>query len=190
VDAAKRVRTGEPFDIVVLASDVIDQLIAEGRIVAGTRTDIVVSPIAVAVRAGSAHPDISSGDAVRRAVQRAASIGYSTGPSGAHLRTQLERWGIADELASRITVAPPGVPVGSLVARGEVEIGFQQLSEFVAQDGIDVVGTLPADVQALTTFSGGIAQASTRHAAARQVLDFMASPSVAAVKRKYGMEPA
>jgi molybdate transport system substrate-binding protein len=190
VDAARRVRDGEAFDVVVLASDVIEGLTAEGRIIEGSRMDLATSPIAVAVRAGAPRPDISSADAVERAVLAAASVGYSTGPSGAHLTRLFARWGITDALKGRTVVAPPGVPVGALVARGELELGFQQLSELVALDGIDVVGTLPPEIQGTTTFSGGIAQTSTRRSDARQVLEFMAAPSVADIKRRYGMEPA
>ena len=190
VDAAKRVRAGEAFDIVALASDVIDALIAERRVVAGTRTDLVKSGIAVAVRAGTPHPDISSAEAVKRAVASAATVGYSTGPSGNYLRTLFERWGIAGDIKDRITIAPPGIPVGSLVARGDIELGFQQLSEFVTVAGIDVLGMLPPDIQAVTTFSGGVASASTQQEAARQVLAFMSSPSVAGIKKTHGMEAA
>jgi molybdate transport system substrate-binding protein len=107
VDAAKRVRAGEPFDIIVLANNVIDALIAEGHIVGGSRVDIVASPVAVAVRAGTSHPDISSAEAVKSAILAAASVGYSTGPSGTYLATLFDRWGIADAVKDRIRVAPP-----------------------------------------------------------------------------------
>jgi molybdate transport system substrate-binding protein len=190
VDAAKRVRAGEAFDIVVLAANVIDDLMAEGHVVAGTRTDLVRSPIAIAVRAGSPHPDISSAAAVRDAVVAAASVGYSTGPSGTYLQQLFARWGIADDVKERVTIAPPGVPVAALLARGDIELGFQQLSEFADVDGIDVVGMMPPDIQMVTVFSGGIAATSRQVAEATTVLAQMAAPEVAALKQRHGMDPA
>lgn len=190
VDAAKRVRAGEPFDIIVLASNVIDALIAEGHVVDGSRVDLVASPVAVAVRAGASRPDITSADAVKSAILHAASIGYSTGPSGTYLATLFEKWGIADAMKGRIRVAPPGVPVGSLVATGELELGFQQLSEFIDLDGIEVVGLLPSEIQAITIFSGGVGRTAAQPDHAREVLEFMAGPSTADTKRRLGMQPA
>lgn len=190
VDAATRVRGGEPLDIVMLAAAVIDELIDEGHVVAGSRTDIVRSAIAVAVRAGAARPDIRSADGVKAAVLSAASVGYSTGPSGTHLQRLFAQWGIADELRARTTVAPPGVPVATLLARGDIEIGFQQLSEFAGVAGIEVLGTLPPGTQMVTTFSGGIATTSSRREEARAVLDALAGPAAAGIKTKHGMDPA
>jgi len=190
VEAAKRVQAGEPFDVVVLASDAIDRLIETGRVVAGSRVDLVRSPIALAVRAGAPHPDVSTEHAVRSAVLAARQIGYSTGPSGVHLARLFERWGIAGEIRSRIVQAPPGVPVGSLVARGEVELGFQQLSELMHLDGIELLGTLPESIQFVTTFSAGICATARHPESARALLAFMASPEAAEAKRRHGMEPA
>lgn len=190
VDAAKRVQAGEAFDAVVLAANAIDQLIAAGRIVAGSRVDLVNSGVAVAVRAGSARPDIATEDSLKRAVLAARCIGYSTGPSGVQLAKLFDRWGIAEQIKGRIVQAPPGVPVGSLVAQGEVALGFQQLSELMNLAGIDVLGPLPAAIQIITTFSGGVAAASTQADAVREMLTFMAAPAAADVKRRNGMAPA
>jgi len=186
VDAAKRVRAGESFDVVVLASNVIDALIAEGHL-QGSRVDVVTSAVGIGVRAGSARPDISSADAVKRAVLAAGHIGYSTGPSGTYLSKLFEQWGIAEAVKDKIVVAPPGVPVTSLVARGDIDLGFQQLSE-LAGEGVDVVGSLPADIQSLTTFSGGVARTSAQPEAAQRLLEFLAQPGLADVKRRYLMD--
>ena len=186
VDAAKRVRAGEAFDVVVLASNVIDALIAEGHLT-GERIDLVTSAIGIGVRAGSAHPDIGSAAAVRQAVLAAGRIGYSTGPSGTYLAKLFEQWGIGAAVKDKTVVAPPGVPVTSLVASGEVDLGFQQLSE-LAGDGVDVVGSLPDEIQSLTTFSGGLARTSSQPADAQALLDFMTTPEVSDLKRRHLME--
>jgi len=189
VDAAKRVQAGEVFDAVILASNVIDQLIAEGKI-AGKRVDLVTSGVAVVVKAGAARPDISTEEALKQAVRNAKSVGYSTGPSGTHLAGLFARWGIAEEIKSRFIQASPGVPVGSLVAKGDMELGFQQLSELIHLKGVDILGPLPPSAQIITTFSGGVATSSKQSETVRSLLDFLASPDAAAEKRANGMDPA
>ncbi len=190
VEAVRRVQAGEPFDFVVLAADAIDALQSAGRVVPGSRIDLARSGVAIAVAAGATHPDIGNELAVRQAVLGARSIGYSTGPSGVHLARLFQRWGIAEATQPRIVQAPPGVPVGSLVARGEVELGFQQLSELVSQKGIEVVGPLPPDIQAITIFSGAVCGASARRTATSEFLSFVASSDADEAKRRHGMEPA
>ena len=190
VDAARRVQASEAFDMVVLASDAIDTLIASGQVLAGSRVDLVHSGVAVAVQGGTVPPDIGSEDAVRSAVLAARSISYSTGPSGVALVKLFERWGIADSIKERVVQAPPGVPVGALLARGEVELGFQQLSELIHLDGITIVGPLPAAIQITTTFSGAVCATSTRPELVRSLLAFMASGAALEAKKRQGMEPA
>lgn len=190
VDAAKRVQAGEAFDVVILASDAIAKLVAAGHLRADSVTDLVHSGVAVAVRADTALPDISSEDAVRQAVLAAPTLSYSTGPSGVALAKLFERWGIAEQIKERIVTAPPGVPVGSLVAKGEVALGFQQLSELIHVDGIAIVGPLPSAIQITTTFTAARACGCTRPAEVQALLDHMASPDATAAKRRQGMEPA
>lgn len=190
VDAAKRVQAGEAFDVVILASDAIDKLIASGHVLAGSKVDLVRSGVAVAVRADAPQPDISSEDAVRAAVLAARSISYSTGPSGVALARLFERWGIADDIQARLVQAPPGVPVGTLVARGEVELGFQQLSELMHLDGIRVLGPLPPAIQIITTFSAGVCSGGAQPEAVRAMLADMNTPEAAEAKRRQGMDPA
>lgn len=188
VDVARRVEQGEAFDVVVLASNAIDRLIAGGKVLPG-RVDVVESGVAIAVRAGAQRPSVVTEEDVRRAVQSAASLSYSTGPSGVYLEQLFQRWGILDEVRPRIVVPPPGVPVGSLVAQGKAELGFQQLSELMSLPGIDVLGPLPPAIQTLTIFSGGVCAGSAAPAASRALLDFLASPATVQLKRSHGMAP-
>ena len=189
IEAAARVRAREPYEFVVLASDALSKLEAEGHVVAGSRVDVAVAAIAVAVSPGAKAPDISSEGAVRDAVATALSIGYSTGPSGTHLQRLFERWGIADAVKARLVQAPPGVPVAALIARGEVELGFQQMSELIHEPGIHIVGTLPPGAQSLTTFSAAVCAASLRSDATGAWLRFVGAAENDACRRRHGLEP-
>jgi molybdate transport system substrate-binding protein len=190
VDINQRVRGGEVMDVVVLAANAIDQLIGEGHLVGNSRVDLVMSGIAIAVRQGSPRPDVSTEDAVRRAVLGAKKLSYSTGPSGVYLEKLFERWGIAEDIKPRLVLAPPGVPVGTLLARGEADLGFQQLSELKHLPGLKILGPLPPAIQLITTFSAGLSVKCTRTAAVLAMLDYMNSPAALAAKQAAGMDPA
>jgi molybdate transport system substrate-binding protein len=189
VDVAKRVDAGEMVDVVVLASNAIDKLIADGRLV-GDRVDIVRSGIAIAVRAVAQQPPIDTEADIKALVLASPSLSYSTGPSGVYLEKLFARWGILEQIRARIVVPPPGMAVGALVANGTAALGFQQLSELMNLEGIKVVGPLPDAIQSLTVFSGAVSASSAAPDAARALLAYLASPLVAAMKHQYGMTAA
>lgn len=188
VDAARRIHGGEAFDVAVLAADALARLVAAGRIVADSPTPIARSSVAIAVARGAPRPAIGSELALRDSVIAARSIGYSTGPSGVALQTMFERWGITAAIRSRLVQAPPGVAVGELVVRGDVALGFQQLSELMHIEGIDVIGPMPAGLEIVTTFAGGVCAASRQPDAAQVLLDFIRSPACDEARRRHGME--
>lgn len=191
VDATKRVRAGEAFDLVILADDVSEKLETEGHLVAGSRTGLARSWMAMAVRAGEPRPDIGSEEAVRAALMGARTIGYSTGPSGTHLLAVLKSWGLdATAETGRLVQAKPGVPVARLIASGEAAIGIQQLSEFLGEAGIEIVGVLPPPVQVVTTFSIGIGARSSLLEEARAAIAYFNAAEAIETKRRFGMEPA
>lgn len=189
VDAARRIRAGEKCDIVVLADEAMRQLEADGCIKSGSRAGFADSTIAVAVKSGARRPSLTDEDSLKAAILAARSICYSTGPSGTHVIRLLEKWSIGQLVSGRIVQAPPGVPVGTLVARGEAELGFQQLSEFLDLPGIDVAGTLPREVQSLTRFSCGVCAQASNEAGARGFISYLTSSEADASKRRHGMEP-
>jgi molybdate transport system substrate-binding protein len=190
VEAARRVRAGEPTDVVVLASKVMEQLEAEGHLVPGSRADFARSGIAVAVRSDAPRPNIGDEESVKRAILEASKICYSTGPSGDHLKRLWERWGIAEAVSQRALQAPPGVPVATVVARGEADLGFQQLSELLNVPGVEIVGPLPPEIQAVTVFSAGVSSTSSQQDEARALVAYLTSPDADTAKRQHGMEPA
>jgi molybdate transport system substrate-binding protein len=187
VDAARRVREGENFDLIFLASDAIAKLIASGHVLAESHVDLVRSQVAVATKTGVPAPNIATAADVRQTVLSAASIGYSTGPSGSALLALFARWGIMAQLEGRLRQAPAGVPVAAMLARGEVALGFQQRSEMIDAQGIQVIGDLPADIAIETIFSGGVCSASNRPDAARALLAAFVAPIHAATQLQHGM---
>lgn len=188
VDAARIVRDGKAIDVIVLASNVMEKLESEGWIVPGTRSAVARSGVAIAVRSGLPHPAIATEEDVKQAVLGAKKISYSTGPSGDHLKRLFEKWNIAEQIADRTVEAKPGIPVGQLLSRGDAELGFQQLSEFLDVDGIDIVGPLPADIQTITVFTAGVSTRSAHPDDARAYVAHLISPETQAAKQKLGME--
>jgi len=189
VDAARRVASGEAVDVVVLAADAIERLAAAGHLRADSRTDLARSGVAIAVRAGAPRPDVSTPDALREAVLRARTLGLSTGPSGDALRALFDRWGLGDTLRARVIQAPPGVPAGALLAHGEVELGFQQRSELIGLDGIDLIGPMPPGLEIVTVFAAACATTSSRPDAVRALLAYLRSPAAAEAVTRHGMTP-
>jgi molybdate transport system substrate-binding protein len=184
-----RLQRGEPVDVVILAAPQLDELIKQGRVVAGSRVDLVRSSIGMAVRAGAPKPEISSIGALTRTLLHATSIAFSDSASGVYLSTELfQRLGIADQvLAKSRKIA--GEPVGAVVARGEAEIGFQQISELLPVPGIEYVGPLPSEAQRVTVFAAGIAVGANAPNAARALIAFFASPAAARTIAASGLEP-
>ena len=187
VEAAKLVRAGEATDIVVLASKVMGALEAEGHLAKGGTKDFARSKIGIAVRAGFALPSVADEQAIKQAMLVARRICYSTGPSGDHLKALCEKWAVP---LARILVAPPGVPVATLVANGEADLGFQQLSELIGQPAIEIAGPLPPEIQAVTVFSAGVSITSRDPEGARALVTYLASLETEGAKRRHGMEPA
>jgi molybdate transport system substrate-binding protein len=188
VDVNRRVRAGEVFDLVVLAASAIDQLIVEGHLLPASRVDFVTSGIVAAVRTGDQLLDLSSEEAVKQSVLSAKTISYSTGPSGVYLEKLFAKWEIAEQIKSRIVLAPPGVPVGGLVAKGQAQLGFQQLSELFNVPGITLLGPLPPEIQLVTTFSAGIASTVSQMDVARRFLEYIVSNDTMSAKERSGMQ--
>jgi molybdate transport system substrate-binding protein len=187
VQMMSRLRGGETVDLVILSAASLEELRKAGLI--SERTDLARSGIGVAVKSGARKPDLSSGEAVKQAVLAAKGIAYSTGPSGIYLIKLFERMGIAEAIKSKVKQVQ-GEPAGGVVARGEAEIAFQQVSELLPVPGIDFVGPLPADIQQITVFSAGLHVAAKQPDAARALVKFLTAPAAAPAIRKKGMEPA
>ena len=185
-----RLRRGEPADVVILAAAALDELAAEQHVRAGSRVDLVRSTIGMAVRAGAPRPDISTVAALTNTLLQAKSIAYSASASGIYLSTELfQRLGVADRVLPKSRNAA-GERVAALVARGDAEIGFQQISELLPEPGVTFVGPLPPEVQRVTVFSAGIATKAAHPEAGRQLIAFLAAPEAFHVIRRTGLEPA
>jgi molybdate transport system substrate-binding protein len=180
-----RLQRGEVADVLILSGDSLDQLTKQGKVIVGSRVDLANSTIGVAVRAGTAKPDISSVDALKRAVLEAKSIAYSSSASGVYLRGLFERLGIANDINVRVA----DEPVGAVVARGEAKLGFQQISELLPVPGIDFIGPLPEEIQEVTVFSAGIAAAAKEPDAAEAFIKFLSAPESAPLIKRTGMDP-
>ena len=186
----KDLDSGTTADLAILTAETIDDLIARGKVVKGSRVDLARSGIGVAVRKGAQRPDIASPEALKRALLAAKAVAHSkTGLSGIYFPTVLARLGIAEEMKTKIVMPDAGTPVGELVANGEAEIGIQQISELLPVAGIDIVGPLPPPLQKITIFSGGVLTAAKEAGRAAALLGFLAAESPRLLKAK-GLEPA
>jgi len=189
LDALKRLSSGETYDLLIMARQQIDELSQNGKVVAGSRTDIAKSGVGMAVGKGKPKPDISTVDALKKTLLAAKSIGYSTGPSGIYVVTMFQKMGIADEIKGKLKQTPTGVFVGSIIASGEAEIGFQQVSELSFFPGVDYVGPIPTEVQLITVFSAGLPAGSKETGAAKALVSFVTAPAAAAIFKKHALDP-
>lgn len=189
LDANKRLAAGESYDLLIMAASAIEEHIKGGKVVPGSRVDLAKSGVGVGVKSGASKPDISTTEALKKTILAARSIGYSTGPSGIYVIGLFQRMGVADEIKGKLKQTPTGVFVGSIIANGEAEIGFQQVSELSHFAGVDYVGPLPADVQQFTMFSSGIIVGAKDADGAKTLVKFITAPAAAAAFKKRGMEP-
>jgi molybdate transport system substrate-binding protein len=184
-----RLDRGETIDVVIMASSALDDLIKQGKVRSGSRVDLVKSLIGMAVKTGAPKPDISSLDALKRTLLAAKSIAYSDSASGVYLSTVLfPKLGIWDQIKSKSRKIEAD-PVGGVVANGQAEIGFQQISELRRVKGIDIVGELPPGAQTVTIFSAGIPATAKQPEAAKALIQWLASPAATAAIKKSGLEP-
>lgn len=190
LNVQKKLADGELYDMIIMAGPAIDEQIKLGKALAGSRVDLAKSGTGLAVRKGAPKPDISSVEALKKTLLTVKTIGYSTGPSGVYMLTVFERLGIAEQVKPKLRQTPSGVFVGTLIADGDAEVGFQQIAELVHFAGIDYVGALPGELQRMTMFSAGIHSGAKQADAARALVKFLTAPAAAPVIRKHGLEPA
>ena len=189
VNATKRINDGEVYDLVIVGSDNIDQLIKSEKLAAGSRADFAKTGIGVAVRADMPKPDISSSDAVKSAVLAAKSVVYSSGPSGAYVGELLKKFGIAEQVAPKVKQPSSGAEVAAVLSRGEADFGFAQVSEFLNVSGVVALGPLPASIQNFTIYAVGLHAAAPSPDAAKALVIYLRTPEAASAIKKMGMEP-
>jgi len=184
-----RLERGEPADVLIMVGYALADLARKGKVAPGSQIDLVKSTIGAAVKAGAPKPDISSADALKRTLLAAKTVAYSDSASGVYISTEMfKKLGIEEEMKGKARQIP-ATPVGEIVARGDAELGFQQLSELKPVQGIEIIGPLPAELQKVTVFSAGIAAASKEPEAGKTLIRFLASPAASAEIVKSGMEP-
>jgi molybdate transport system substrate-binding protein len=189
VDIMKRMAAGgDQHDLIVISSTELEELTRLGKIVPGTRVDLARSGIGVAVRAGAPKPDIGSVEALKRTLLAAKSVGYTSGPSGVYMAGLIERMGIAEAVKAKFRSVPSGGTIGTIVASGDCEIGFQQISELVHIKGTDYVGPLPTEIQRVTVFTSGVQTGAANADAARALQQFLVTPAAIATMRRHGLE--
>jgi molybdate transport system substrate-binding protein len=184
-----RLERGEPADVLIMVGYALGDLVKQGKVIGDSRVDLVKSPIGIAVKAGAPKPDISSADSVKRALLAAKTVAYSDSASGVYVSTEMfDKLGIADAMKDKAKKIP-ATPVGEIVARGDAELGLQQIAELRPVSGIDIVGQLPPDLQKITVFSAGIASVSREPDAGRALIKFLASPAARDALVNSGLEP-
>lgn len=189
LNVKKKIAAGDHFDVLIMASPEIEEFLKSGVLVAGSRIDLAKSGVGAGVKAGAPKFDISTMDALKKTLLTAKSIGYSTGPSGNYLVSMIEKLGLTEQVKPKLKQTPSGVFVGNLVANGDTEIGFQQVSEMSTFAGVDYIGPLPAEVQRYTVFSSGISAKAKDAAAAKALVKFLTAPEAGPAFKKKGMEP-
>jgi molybdate transport system substrate-binding protein len=184
-----RLERGEPADVLIMVGYALDDLVKKGKAIGDSKVDLVKSPIGVAVKSGAPKPDISTADAVKRALLAANTIAYSDSASGVYVSTEMfDKLGIKEAMQGKARKIP-ATPVGEIVAHGEAEIGFQQMSELKPVEGIDIVGPLPDELQKITVFSAGLASVSKEPEAGKALIKFLASPAARGEIVKSGLDP-
>lgn len=185
----QRMAAGESYDLIIISGTELDELIRQGKVMADSRVALARCGIGIAIRAGASKPDVSSTAALKKTLQAAKTVGYTSGPSGVYMGRLVERMGIAAEIKPKFKSVPSGGTIGTIVASGDCEIGFQQISEIVHIPGVDFAGPLPPEVQHVTVFCCGVQAGAVNADAARSLASFLSSAGASAVMKKHGLEP-